>query len=283
MVMAHPLVKDAAQVAFCQRNHQVQALPPQCAQESLTKAIGFGTPHWSFQHPEPEVAHGLVEVVREDPVAVMDEELVPMVSRHRFAELLYCPLGRGMHRHVAMQNPTRGVLHQHEDIEETKGRRDHRAEIAGDDGFGVVADKCHPVLGWDAAVRTTVEALGHVLADGSRRHAQTKLEEQLISDAFFTPRRIVTSHPADERLQISRNRWSSRTGCPPPKEPEPQTMPADQRGWLDDDQSAAPVEPAGEPDQGETGGMGGAPWCDRALPIQGQPLAKKKIFGGKGG
>jgi hypothetical protein len=27
-----------------------------------------------------------------------------------------------------MQNPTRGVLHQHEDIEETKGRRDHCAE-----------------------------------------------------------------------------------------------------------------------------------------------------------
>jgi hypothetical protein len=183
--MAHPLVQDAAQVAFCQRNHQVQALPPQCAQEPLTKAIGFGTPHGYFQHPEPEVAHALVEVVREDAVAVMDEELVPMVSRHRFAELLYGPLGCGMHRHMAMQNPTRGVLHQHEDIEETKGRRDHRAEIAGDYGFGVVADKRHPALGRDAVVQTTVEALGHLLAHGAWRHAQAKLEPQLVGDPLL--------------------------------------------------------------------------------------------------
>ena len=34
-------------------------------------------------------------------------------------------------------------------------------------------------------------------------------------------------------------------------------MPGDQRGGLDDDQCVAPVEPAGEPDQGETGGKGG--------------------------
>jgi hypothetical protein len=45
----------------------------------------------------------------------MDEESVPMVSRHRVAALLYGPLGCGMHRHMTMQNPTRGVLHQHED------------------------------------------------------------------------------------------------------------------------------------------------------------------------
>jgi hypothetical protein len=209
--MAHPLVQDAAQVAFCQRNHQVQALPPQCAQEPLTKAIGFGTPHGYFQHPEPEVAHALVEVVREDAVAVMDEELVPMVSRHRFAELLYGPLGCGMHRHMAMQNPTRGVLHQHEDIEETKGRRDHRANIAGDDGFGVVVDKGHPALGWDAGVRSTVEAFGQIRPHGARRHAQTKLEAQCIGDALFTPCRVVARHPADERLQVRRDRWTSRS------------------------------------------------------------------------
>src|SRR4030095_15675425 len=110
-----------------------------------------------------------------------------MVSRHRFAELLYGPLGRGMHRPVAIQNPTRGVLHQYEDREEAKGRCDHRAEIAGDDGFGVVAAKLHPTWGEDAMVLTRVEALGHVLAHGARRHAQTKLKVQLIGDALFTP------------------------------------------------------------------------------------------------
>jgi hypothetical protein len=74
-------------------------------------------------------------VVREDTVAVMEEESVPMVSRYRVAALLYGPLGCGMHRRMAMQNPARGVLYQHEDRDETKGRRDHRAESAGDDGI----------------------------------------------------------------------------------------------------------------------------------------------------
>jgi hypothetical protein len=66
-------MQDEAQVTFCQRNHQVQALPPQCTQEPLIQAIGLRTPHGCSQHPEPQVAHTLVKIVREDTVAVMDE------------------------------------------------------------------------------------------------------------------------------------------------------------------------------------------------------------------
>jgi hypothetical protein len=93
----------------------------------------------------------LVEVVREDAVAVMEEEPALMVRWYRFAELLCGPLGRGMHGHMAMQNPTRGVLHQHEDIKEKKVRRDHRAEIAGDDGFGWL--RANVTQRWDGMPR----------------------------------------------------------------------------------------------------------------------------------
>jgi hypothetical protein len=156
------------------------------------------------------VAHALVEFVREDTVPVMDEKSVPMVSRNRFAELLDGPLGRRMCRDIGMQNSARRVLHQDEDIEEAKGRCDHRAEIAGDNGLGVVTDKRPPALGRDAVVRTTVEALGHIFAYRPRRYPEAQLEQQFVGETLLAPRRVVAGHTANERLQVRGDGWSSR-------------------------------------------------------------------------
>ncbi len=60
-------------------------------------------------------------------------------------------------------------------------------------------------------------------------------------------------------------------------------MPADQRGWLYHSQCLVPVEPAREPDQGETGGVSGALSLDVAFLIQRQLFAQKEIFCGKCG
>jgi hypothetical protein len=51
-------------VVLGERDQEVQAFPPQRAQEPLTETIGLGTPHGCFQHPEPQVAHALVELLR---------------------------------------------------------------------------------------------------------------------------------------------------------------------------------------------------------------------------
>ena len=52
-----------------------------------------------------------------------------------------------MRGHIAMQDPARGVFHDHKDIEEPKGRRHYHTEVTGDDSCGMIADKRPPTLG----------------------------------------------------------------------------------------------------------------------------------------
>jgi len=55
-------------------------------------------------------------------------------------------------------------------------------------------------------------------------------------------------------------------------------MPAEQGGWLHNDEGLAPVELTAEPGQGESGGIGGTPRRDVALLIERQLLAEKEIL-----
>jgi len=55
-------------------------------------------------------------------------------------------------------------------------------------------------------------------------------------------------------------------------------MPAEQGGWLHNDEGLAPVELTDEPGQGEPGGIGGTPRRDVALLIERQLLAEKEIL-----
>jgi len=66
--MRYPLREDVPQVVFRQWNHEVQALPPQRAQQPLTQGIGLGASHRGFEDPQPQVAHILVEMLGENTV-----------------------------------------------------------------------------------------------------------------------------------------------------------------------------------------------------------------------
>jgi hypothetical protein len=70
------------------------------------------------------------------------------------SELLPCPLCRWMIGDVRVQDPAGADLHRDEHIEDL-GRRRHRSkEIAGDNGVGVVLNKCTPPLpNWRPAER----------------------------------------------------------------------------------------------------------------------------------
>ena len=69
-----------------------------------------------------------------------------MVRWDRFTQLLQRPGRRGVRGHIGMQNPAGRVFHHHKHIEEAKGRRDHHAEVTGDDRLGMIADKGSPAL-----------------------------------------------------------------------------------------------------------------------------------------
>jgi hypothetical protein len=66
-----------------------------------------------------------------------------------------------------------------------------------------------------------------------------------------------------------------------PEQAESLPMPAEKRCRLHDRQRLTPVEPAPEPDQGETGGIRGAPWRDMAFLIEGKLFAQKEVFCGE--
>jgi hypothetical protein len=100
-----------------------------------------------FQDSETQVPHLLIELLGENAVAVMDQKTVAMVGRQRFTQLLDRPWRRGMRRHIGIQNPASRMFHDHKDIEETKGRRHHHAEVTGDDGLGMIANKGPSALG----------------------------------------------------------------------------------------------------------------------------------------
>jgi hypothetical protein len=113
--MVYPLLEKTSQVMLGERNHEVHTLAAQRAQQALAKRIRLGTQWWGFQDPQPQVAYALVEFLAEDRIAVMDQETIAVVRRHRFAQLLERPPRGGMCGDVGMQDTAGGVFHHDKD------------------------------------------------------------------------------------------------------------------------------------------------------------------------
>ena len=154
-------------MVFCERDDENQALPPQRADEPFAEGVRLWTLGWCFQHLEPQMAYAVVELGREDTIAVMHEEAIAMVRWDRLTQLLECPVSRGMRRHIAVEHEARGMLHHDKHVEQAKGRRHDHAEVTGDDRRGMIADKRPPALGWRVFPPTVTQVLRQVLPDGA--------------------------------------------------------------------------------------------------------------------
>ena len=150
-----------------QRDNEVQAFAPQRADESLTECIGLGALGRRFEDPESKVVYVLVKLLGENAVAVMQQEAVTMVRGDGFAQLPQGPGSGGMCGHIDVQNPACCMFQEHKHVEETKGRRDHDAEITGHDGPGMIAYKGLPALRRRTFPSTRVRALRQILAYGA--------------------------------------------------------------------------------------------------------------------
>ena len=281
IVMRHPGVQQASQVVFCERDHEIQALPPQRADESFAEGIGLRTLGWGFEHREPQMADAVVELGREDAIAVMHEEAIAMVHWDRLTQLLERPVGRGMGRHIAVEHTARGMLHHDKHVEQAKGRRDHHAEVTGDDRRGHDCGQTSASVGTVTRVPSPrVYTLGHVFPDSPWRDPQAQLQQEFIGNTLLTPRGVVMRHLADERLQVRRNAGPSRAGFPAPEQAESLAMPAGNVAGVTIVR-LAPVEPAAEPDEGKARGIGGAPRRDVSFLIQRELFAQKEVFCGE--
>jgi hypothetical protein len=135
-----------------------------------------------------------------------------------------------------------------------------------------------PALGRRALAWTRVQMPGDILVHGTRRDPQAQLELQFVGDAPLTPREVVACHLPDERVQLSRNRGPSKARCAAPALLAPLATPPLKRLRLYHRQSQSPVKPLRQPDQGETGGIGGTPRYDIAPLIEGSLFTQEEVF-----
>ena len=106
--------------------------------------LGYSAP--VFSGPCDPGAAPADRAAGEDAVPVVDQELVAVVNRGGFAQLLQRPLSGGVRGHIGVQDAARVMFHDHKHIQEMKRGRDHQAKVARDDHLGMIAHKREPAM-----------------------------------------------------------------------------------------------------------------------------------------
>jgi len=135
-----------AKVPVVDRNEIIQTLTSDGPDEPFAKGVSFWRPDRRLDRPHAKIVERHVERRRENRISVVNDKPVWMWVGENLPELLRCPFGSRMIRHVEVQNPARADLHRHEHVEDLEGCGDRDEEIAGNDRLGVVSDEGRPTL-----------------------------------------------------------------------------------------------------------------------------------------
>src|SRR5215831_5661170 len=96
-VIVHgPIPNRHLKMAFVDWNQEVETFAKKAAAESLAHRVRLRGPHRRTQNPYTQIGKTLVDIRREDAVAMVDDETIRMIARQRFSELLQRPFRRGM-------------------------------------------------------------------------------------------------------------------------------------------------------------------------------------------
>src|ERR1019366_8328567 len=134
------------------------------------------------------------------------------------------------------------MFHDHQHVKKSESGARDDAEVAGDDGLGVILEKGCPTL---VAARTTGRCgwrLWQILPDRTRRHAQAELQQQFVCNALLTPRGVLASNPADQMLELRRNPRPASLAFPAPVKSEALAARLDEGPRRHDPQRAAAIE-----------------------------------------
>src|SRR5215813_7203451 len=165
VVVHSPIPNSHVKMAFVEWNQEVQTFATKAAAESLAHRVRLWGPHWRTQNPYPQICKTLVEILREDAVAVVDDEAVRLIARQGFPELLQRPFRRGVGSDVLVENLTGSELHYNEDVEGTECGGDHHEEIASHNYLGMIVDEGQPAL--FRVRRTHRTVIAKVFTDGA--------------------------------------------------------------------------------------------------------------------
>ncbi len=147
IVMRKPFSKNSSQMFLAERNHETQALAPDGSNQSFTVRIGLRRSHRGSQRLQAETLNGFIHLLREDAVAIMDQEAIVVVAGNGLAELLCRPIGRRVSGHVIVQDSSRVHLHEHQNVQDAEVSCHHGGKITGENRVCMVLHKGHPALG----------------------------------------------------------------------------------------------------------------------------------------
>lgn len=100
IIVRGSIANSHLQMAFVEWDQKVETFATETAAQSLAHRVRFRGAHRRSQNPHPQIGKTLVDILREDAVAVVDEEAIRMITRQRFSELLQRPFRRGMSSYV---------------------------------------------------------------------------------------------------------------------------------------------------------------------------------------
>src|ERR1022692_2225419 len=99
---------------------------------------------------------------RKDTVAIVNQELVPVLKSNRLTQLLQRPGGTRMRSDVTMDQASAAVLDHHKYVQQLKRRRDGDEEITRNEPLGVQAQERRPAhISSRPTRRTSQQVLVH--------------------------------------------------------------------------------------------------------------------------
>src|SRR6516165_7726801 len=125
VIVDRPIPHRHLQMAFVEGNQEVQTFAAKTPAQSFAYGVGFRGSYWRPQNSYTQIRQTLVDLFREDAVAIVDEEAIEMTARQSFPELLQRPFRCGMRRDVVVENAAGSDLHDDEDVEGAEGGRNH--------------------------------------------------------------------------------------------------------------------------------------------------------------
>src|ERR1039457_77131 len=94
-----------------------------------------------FKYLNPEPSDRLVEMLRKNTVAIVNQELVPVLKSNCLTQLLQRPGGTRMRSDVTMDQASAAVLDHHKYVQQLKRRRDGDEEITRNDPLGMQTEE----------------------------------------------------------------------------------------------------------------------------------------------
>jgi len=170
------------------------------------------------------------------------------------------------------------MLHDHQQVKDSKIGTRYYEEVAGDDGRRVVLEKGRLTLIATAVTAGRTARLRQIFPDGARRHAQAEFHRQLVGNSFLAPGRILACHRADQTLEVGRNPRAASLALLTPEQLGALALPADEGSRRHHRQCPAPIEPTAEQYQGHLCWRGSSAGSDTAFLVEPELFAQEQIL-----